>query len=206
MKTDTLTVSRIFRLLKKYDIQDIPSSDNMMLSSIVLSNLDEAILPSILDILGEQQSQDKLKDIEIMSQFFQEVNDCVNQYLVEIDKRKKHASEILGVWREDDEPKNPDEKIYQDDYYLQCYLTLVGNNISPENLNLYESFILAEEISCRQIKESIQQMLSMLEDKAKTFCLVQRENLKYANFTAFVLDIFEKKKKMYNESLDKGRN
>jgi hypothetical protein len=204
MKTDILTVSRVFRILNQYDIKDIPNSDNTMLSSIILSNLDDAILPKILKALDVKQSNDKIKNIEIMSLFFQEVNDCVSQYIGEIEKRKKHASEVLGIWKEDETIDN-NKNIYQSDYYLQCYLTLSENNISPEKLNLYESFILSEEISCNKIKESIQQMLSMIEDKAKTFCLVQKENLKHANFIAFVLDIYDAVEKMYNEFLAKDK-
>lgn len=205
-RTDTLTVSRVFRILDKYDIKDMPNSENIMLSSIAMTQLNENLLPELFDAAGLEKSGDNMIDVETISELFSEINKHMISYSAEIEKRKHHATNIIKMWQEDEEPKSPEENLYQSDYYLQCYMGLAKEGIQPEKLNLYESFILYEEIVCNHVKEGISQMLSMLEDKYKTFVLVQKEMLKHANFTAFVLDIYDAVEKMYNEMNEKEKS
>lgn len=205
IKTDTLTVSRVVRILNEHGISDIPDSENVMMSSIVINSIDNKIVNDILDILGVEISSDKINNVETIATFFQMINNQIAQYNNEIEKRKKHATEVLKCWRED-ELAPLDEKVYHCDYYLSCYKTLAEAGINPEKLNIYESFILAEDIACQEIKSNVYQMLGMLEDKNKTYCLIQKENLKHANFVAFVLDIYNDTEKLYNEMIEKERN
>lgn len=205
IKTDMLTISRVSNLLRDVGINDLISGgENIMMSTIMLSQLDSSIIDKICDVIGIDITLQDVDKIEHVSRFFTEIELLMNKYSSEIDSRKKHAKDVLKLWK-DDGTEPDDDNLYRGDYYINCFYLLSREHIDPTILNLYESLILVEEISCDKAKDGIYQMLAMLEDEHKTFVKIIKDAVKHANFNAFVLDIYQDVEKMYNEMIEKDK-
>ncbi len=202
-KTDPLTISRIYRILKSVDAEGlIGATDDNIVSISILSTINDNIIDNLLEIISNHVNYKNIEEkISILTEYFDLIYKLHNQYNNEIEARKKFVIE-LGVWKEDKNNENQD-KLYKSDYYLDMHRTLSENNINSELLDLYEAMILTEDIICNNIKESIYQMLGILESYNKSFCLIIKNLLKYANFSAFMLDIFNDVVKMYEEKVNK---
>lgn len=203
LKTDTITVSRIYRLLNKYGVNDIPSDGlNGLVSGIKLSNIDQDLPRQFLNIL--EIDAEPGQEIIIMSEYLGYLAQLTQEYLTELDNRMNFIIE-KGFWSND---KQPDDTVYyRSDYYLQIFLTLSENNINAFKLNLFESMILYEDIVTNTLKESCSSLLSML-DSEKYFVFIEdmKRLLKFGNFSAFVLDIYNEIEKKYDsQSKDKTK-
>lgn len=203
LKTDTITVSRIYRLLNKYGVNDIPSDGlNGLVSGIKLSNIDQDLPRQFLNIL--EIDAEPGQEIIIMSEYLGYLSQLTQEYLTELDNRMNFIIE-KGFWSND---KQPDDTVYyRSDYYLQIFLTLSENNINAFKLNLFESMILYEDIVTNTLKESCSSLLSML-DSEKYFVFIEdmKRLLKFGNFSAFVLDIYNEIEKKYDsQSKDKTK-
>lgn len=203
LKTDTITVSRIYRLLNKYGVNDIPSDGlNGLVSGIKLSNIYQDLPRQFLNIL--EIDAEPGQEIIIMSEYLGYLAQLTQEYLTELDNRMNFIIE-KGFWSND---KQPDDTIYyRSDYYLQIFLTLSENNINAFKLNLFESMILYEDIVTNTLKESCSSLLSMLDsEKNLGFINQMKEYLKFGNFSAFVLDIYNEIEKRYDsQSKDKTK-
>ena len=75
------------------------------------------------------------------------------------------------------------------------------NNINSLVLNIYETLILAEELSCEAMKESIFSMLSFIDtdDKMNIYVEGKKSLIKFANFFSFMLDIYDDVEIVYNQ-------
>ena len=145
-KTDCLTVSRIYRIMKKYGINDIPlDSSNGILSSMFLNNANVSILSEMIDVICPGNTE---TPIAVVAEYMELMAMLVDEYVREIDARKKFVID-KGVWKEDD--KKEDEKLYQVDHYLSMYILLCDNGIEPSGLNLFESLIIHESIMVSKI-------------------------------------------------------
>lgn len=202
-KTDPLTISRIYRILKSVDADGlIGATDDNIMSVSILSTINNNLIDNLLTIISDNINNKSIEHkISMLTEYFDLIYKLYNQYNHEIELRKNFVVD-MGIWKED-ENQDKQDKLYKSDYYLDMYRTLSENNINPEYLDLYEAMILTEDIICNNIKESIYQMLGILESYNKSFCLVIKNLLKYANFSAFVLDIFNDVEKMYEEKVNK---
>lgn len=202
-KTDPLTISRIYRILKSVDADGlIGATDDNIMSVSILSTINNNLIDNLLTIISDNINNKSIENkISMLTEYFDLIYKLYNQYNHEIELRKNFVVD-MGIWKED-ENQDKQDKLYKSDYYLDMYRTLSENNINPEYLDLYEAMILTEDIICNNIKESIYQMLGILESYNKSFCLVIKNLLKYANFSAFVLDIFNDVEKMYEEKVNK---
>ena len=199
-KTDCLTVSRIYRIMKKYGINDIPlDNSNGILSSMFLNNANVNILSEMIDVICPGNTE---TPIAVVAEYMELMAMLVDEYVREIDARKKFVID-KGIWKQDE--RKEDEKLYQVDHYLSMYILLCDNGIEPSELNLFESLIIHESIMVSKIIEGCQSMLSMLSDqKYVGFVKTMKEYIKYANFLDFSLDIYNEIEKMYESSIEKS--
>lgn len=205
MNNILLSMSRINRLFRNNGLDFMPSdAENTLLATIMLEKEHEELFDAIYGIIKKNIDLEQDKIITI-SNLFEEVKEQMIQYVNEIESRKSFVRDELKIWKESNDVIK-DEKFYGIDIYLSCYKNLAENNINSDNLNLYEAFILSEEIQCQFLAKAIYEMMSIIEDKNKTFCGIIKEYIKHANFYVFMLDIYNDVEKMYNEYIEKERH
>ena len=207
MKIDILMVSRVTRILKLVGIENIPDLQENPSAISMLAMLSTEQIDSICSVIG-CENEDKNSTIRI-GKFFEQFSLETKQYQDEIEKRIEHCI-ALGVYKRDTEQellKKQEEakNLYFSDFYLSVFTMLSKNGIEPLKLTLYEALIVFEDISCTDIISSCSELLSMLESEkgTKTFCSSIKDILKFVNFHAFALDIFNDIEKMYKETKKK---
>lgn len=187
-------MSRLQRVMKSIGLDDVPLDvDGGLGSMMFLGNLGEEFIDYLVLELG----------LDDQLELFRIINDSSNQlkqYYDEVESRKEHCKQI-GIWTESEPNDNEKQElpIYHGDNYLNIYLVLSQEHLVPENLNLYESLILHEDIVVNKIKESCYSMLGLLDkQKYHGFIESMKTFLKYANFTQFVIEVYDEIEKTYN--------
>lgn len=187
-------MSRLQRIMKSIGLDDAPIDvDGGLGSMMFLGNLGEEFIDYLVLELG-------LNDQIEMFRIINDSSSQLKQYYDEIEKRKEHCKQI-GIWSESEHDDKDKDKlpIYNGDNYLNIYLALSQEHLTPENLNLYESLILHEDIVVNKIKESCYSMLAMLDkQKYHGFIESMKTFLKHANFTQFVVEVYDEIEKTYN--------
>lgn len=186
--------------MKSHGFEDLPSdSSSAVLASLMVQDNDN-LIDEVLKI-AELQVGEKDNPMLLFIAYLQEVANQTQMFQDEINRRKEFAKKV-GVWREDEESEEPEEEMYQQDQYMFIYYTLAKESLNPLALTLYESFIIYENLIVDKMREGCQSMLAMLSDeKYNSFKKSMEAFMKYANFSSFMLDIYDEIEKAYEQSL-----
>lgn len=199
-KTDCLTLSRILRVLQSYGFTDLPSDDSSAIFASMMMQDNPDLIDNVMKI-ADIQLDDKDNPQLLFIAYMQEVANQAQMFHDEINNRKKFATET-GVWNDTDKTDEPEEQLYHQDQYMLIYYTLSKESLNPLVLSLYESLMLYENLMVDKMREGCQSMLAMLnDDKYKSFKQNMESFMKYANFSSFMLDIYNEIEKAYEKSL-----
>lgn len=213
LRKDIMTVSRFMRELKAIGIDsNIDFSNTSQMLLMMYEKIKPENLANIVSVISDIDTADNVLMFEEFNSYLLYIAVEDRKYQDEIELRKNH-SKNLGIYREETPEEmqvkiDKNKDIYRADYHLAMYKILCKNGINPEQLTLYETFILCEDISCEEIKNSTYQLLGLIEseDKNRASTVESYKNvLKNANFYNFALDIHESVDELYQSIVRKRK-
>lgn len=202
MKKDILTLARFNAVLLEHDINfTVFDMRNQVDYSAILSLLsDESMTVRLLDIIGEQPAGTIA--VQHIINYIMTVGGELAAYDAEIARRRKHAVE-LEVYRENT-PEELAEKleefknVYQGNTYFDMYISLTREGLRPEDMTISEALLASEYITCQNTIKALMELLGFITGR-ESFVESIRHLVKFANFSAFALDIYEEVDQMYKE-------
>jgi hypothetical protein len=202
-KKDVLTVSRVMFALKNADIDtgNINLGDISSYVNVMSALNDEKLAEEIFGLITTDNSADSLKTINMYFIYLMEQSLFFTK---EISRRVEHAKK-MEVYKEDTEEEIEVKRLehkddYPSDYYMSCFMILAKNGIDASNLCVGESLIMMENILCEEMNKSTMELLGYvsIKDNGKSFAENIKKIIKYANFYAFALDIYNGVSEMYD--------
>lgn len=201
-----LHLSRASQALVELGVELSPLSADLTTSLVAMSAISEEQANILIGRIFPGETDIK---VEQVGEFFLDVSAEMKRYNDEIERRRQHAVR-LGVYVEDSEDvlKTKAEKVkdaYMGDPYLQMVLMLSKAGIHYADLTISEAMLAVEVLTCEEINSGSSQLAAMLESDTPTMAKTLKDMLRYANFVAFALDIYEELDKLWLQMSKKDK-